>query len=99
MEYTPQLTPQAKADIADAYRYVMFELENPQAAVELANGIYEVIFSLGIMPTRNPVWPREPWRSREVRWTAYKNYNIFYAVDNETTTVKVLRVFYNRRNV
>ena len=99
MEYTPQLTPQAKADIADACRYVMFELENPQAAIELANGIYEVIFGLDIMPTRNPVWPREPWRSREVRWAAYKNYNIFYAVDDAEAIVKVLRVFYNRRNV
>ena len=99
MEYTPQLTPQAKADIAAACRYIAFELENPQAAVDLANGIYEVIFSLDVMPKRNPVWPREPWQSREVHWTAYKNYNIFYAVDDAAAIVKVLRVFYNRRNV
>ena len=51
------------------------------------------------MPNRNPVWPREPWRSREVRWTAYKHYNIFYAVDDAKAMVKILRVFYNRRNV
>lgn len=51
------------------------------------------------MPKRNPVWSREPWRSREVRWTAYKNYNIFYSVDDAASIVKVLRVFYNRRNV
>ena len=51
------------------------------------------------MPKRNPVWPREPWRSREIRWTAYKNYNIFYAVDDAAAIVKILRVFYNRRNV
>lgn len=43
MEYTPQLTPQDKADIADACRYIAFELENPQSAVDLANGIYDVI--------------------------------------------------------
>ena len=99
MEYTPQLTPQAKADIADTCRYIAVELENPQAAVDLANGIYEVIFGLDVMPKRYPVWPREPWRSREGRWTAYKNYNIFYAVDDAAAIVKVLRVFYNRRNV
>ena len=99
MEYTPQLTPQAKADIADACRYIAFELENPQSAVDLANGIYDVIFGLDIMPKRNPVWPREPWRSLEVRWSTYKNYNIFYAVDDPKAIVKILRVFYNRRNV
>ena len=99
MEYTPQLTPEAQADIANACRYIEFELENHQAAINLANGIYEVIYSLYVMPTRNPVWPREPWRSREVRWAAYNNYNIFYAVDDAEAIVKVLRVFYNRRNV
>ena len=99
MEYTPQLTPQARADIADACRYIAFELENPQAAINLANGIYGIIYDLGVMPKRNPVWPREPWQSREVRWTAYKNYHIFYSVDDPTATVRILRVFYNRRNV
>ena len=99
MEYASQLTPQAKADIADACRYIAVELENPQAAVDLANGIYEVIYSLDVMPKRNPVWPREPWRSSEIRWTVYKNYNIFYAVDDAAAVVKILRVFYNRRNV
>ena len=78
MEYAPQLTPQAKTDIADACHYIAVELENPQAAADLANGIYDVIYGLDIMPKRNPVWPREPWHSCEVRWTAYKNYNIHY---------------------
>ena len=99
MEYAPQLTLEAKADIADACRYIAVELENPQAAVNLANGIYGVIYGLDVMPKRNPVWPREPWRSHEVRWTAYKNYNIFYVVDDAPAIVKILRVFYNRRNV
>ena len=40
MEYIPQLTPQAKADIADACRYIAVELENLKAAIDLANGIY-----------------------------------------------------------
>ena len=99
MEYSSQLTPQARADIVDACRYIAVELVNPQAAVDLANGIYEVIYSLDVMPKRNPVWPREPWQSREIRWAAYKNYNIFYVVDDTAAIVKVLRVFYNRRNV
>ena len=99
MEYTPQLTSQAIADIDDACRYIALELENPQAAVDLANGIYEAINGLDVMPRRNPVWPREPWRSRKVRWTGYKKYNIFYLVDDGAGIVKVLRVFYNRRNI
>ena len=70
-----------------------------QAAIDLVNGIYDVIYGLDVMPKRNPVWPREPWRSREIRWTAYKNYNIFYTVDDAAAIVKILRVFYNRRNV
>ena len=99
MEYAPQLTPQAREDIAEASRYIATELENPQAAIDLVNGIYDVIYGLDVMPKRNPVWPREPWRSREIRWTVYKNYNIFYAVDDVAAIEKILRVFYNRRNV
>ncbi len=99
MGYTPKLTSQAIVDIADACRYIALELENPHAAVELANGIYDVIFSLETMPCRNPVWPREPWLSRKVRWAGYKNYNIFYSVDDESAIVKIMRVFYSRRNV
>ncbi len=99
MEYTPKLTHQAVEDISDVCRYIALELENPQAAADIANGIYEVIYGLDVMPYRNPIWPREPWHSRGVRWTGYKNYTIFYSVDDETATIEILRVFYNRRNV
>ena len=43
MEYTPKLTHQAVEDISDVCRYIALELENPQAAADIANGIYEVI--------------------------------------------------------
>ena len=99
MEYALKLTPEAIADINNVCRYIALELENPQAAADLANGIYDVIFGLDSIPHRNPVWPREPWLSRKVRWTGCKNYNIFYSVDDESGVVKILRVFYNRRDV
>ena len=38
-----QITPEAEADIDDAYEYIAYHLENPQTAFELTDGIYAAI--------------------------------------------------------
>jgi len=98
-EYNVEITPEAEADIDEAYAYISYQLENPQAAFELTDGIYDGIEKLSTMPSRFPVWKREPLKSEGVRSFAVKNFNVFYVVDETRRTVFVLRVIYNRRDV
>ena len=41
----------------------------------------------------------EPWKSLEVRFTTFKNYMIFYKVDDEKLTVTVSRIMYGGRDI
>ena len=75
--YSLQITPEAEADIDDAYEYIAYHLENPQAAFELTDGIYAAIEGLSLMPSRFPIWKREPMKSEGVRSFAVKNFNVF----------------------
>ncbi|MGN0851932.1 MAG: type II toxin-antitoxin system RelE/ParE family toxin [Kiritimatiellia bacterium] len=98
-EYRIEMTPEAEADIDEAYSYISCQLENPQAAFELTDGIYDGIGKLSAMPSRFPVWRREPLKSEGVRFFGVKNFNVFYVIDATRRTVFVLRVMYSRRDV
>jgi len=98
-EYSVEITPEAEADIDEAYAYISYQLENPQAAFELTDGIYDGIEKLSTMPSRFPVWRREPLKSEGVRAFTVKNFNVFYIINKQVKTVSVLRVIYNRRDV
>ena len=97
--YSLHITPEADADIDEAYEYIAYHLENPQAAFDLTDGIYAAIEDLAIMPLRFPVWKREPMKSKGVRSFGVKNFNVFYCVNEPLHAVIVLRVLYNRMNV
>ncbi len=98
-DYGIEITPAAIRDIDEAFGYISFHLENPQAAFDLTNEIYLRMQDLDCMPERFPVWKREPFRSRGVRSFGIKNFNVFYTVDKERLRVSIIRVIYNRRDV
>lgn len=99
VEYAVEIAPVAARDIDEAFDYVAFRLENPQAAFDLTDAIYLGIGGLSSMPERFPRWRREPMRSRGVRVLAVRNFNVFYTVDRPGRRVSVIRVIYNRRDV
>ena len=99
VEYSIEITERARQDIDEAFNYIAFHLENPQAAYNLTDAIYSGIGELSSMPERFPAWKREPMKSRGVRFMGVKNFNVFYAVNKKLHRVSVFRVLYNRRNV
>ena len=99
VEYAIEITEIARQDINEAFDYIAFHLENPQAAYDLADAIYSSIGDLSSMPERFPAWKREPMKSRGVRFMGVKNFNVFYVVNKKLRRVSVFRVLYNRRNV
>ena len=99
VEYTVEMTERARRDIDEAFDYIAFRLENPQAAYDLADAIYAGIGDLSFLPERFPAWKREPMKSRGVRVMGVKNFNVFYVIDKKRRSICVFRVLYNRRNV
>ena len=99
VEYAIEITEVARQDINEAFDYIAFHLENPQAAYDLVDAIYSSIGDLSSMPERFPAWKREPMKSCGVRFMGVKNFNVFYAVNKKLRRVSVFRILYNRRNI
>ena len=99
MHYAVDIDVHAQRDIKEIYDYIFHDLENPIAAIRIADLIAEEIENLSEMPKRYHVWPYEPWGSRGIRSAIVENYHIMYQVDEANATVTVLRVFYGRRNI
>lgn len=58
VKYAVEITPKAQWDMDEAFDYIAFQLENPQAAYDLIDGIYSATGDLSSMPERFPVWKR-----------------------------------------
>lgn len=52
VEYSIEITESARRDIDEAFDYIAFHLENPQAAYDLTDAIYSSIGDLSSMPER-----------------------------------------------
>ena len=51
VEYSIEITERARQDIDEAFDYIAFHLENPQAAYNLTDAIYSGIGDLSSMPS------------------------------------------------
>ena len=99
MSYDVTLTPKAKHDLREIYRYIAEELQAAQNAAGQLERLEEKILKLDEMPERFRVYDREPWRSRNLRVMPVDNYLVFYIPDHEAKTVTVLRVMYGGRDI
>lgn len=92
-------TQKAQQDIMNIYDYVAFTLLVPEIAQELTDSIMASIRTLASIPERNPLYKKEPWYSRGVRFLPVKNYLIFYTVNIERDMVLITRIMYSGRNI
>ena len=99
MSYKVTLTPEAKHDLREIYRYIAVELQPELNANNQLNRLEENILKLDEMPERFRVCDREPWRSRNLRVMPVDNYLVFYIPDHRVKTVTVLRVMYGGRDI
>ena len=92
--YTIEITELAESDLENAGDYIAFELENPLAALNTIKGIQEKIDSLVSYPDRNELDDDEELAKLGIRKEYYKNYKIYYIIENETKTVKIIRILH-----
>lgn len=90
--------PAAHRDMVEIARYISRELNNPQAALRLANELTEAGERVLQFPYANPVYmPIRPLE-REYRKLFVRNYCMFYWVEEAEKHVVIARVLYARRD-
>ena len=99
MIYEVVTTRQAEADLRSVYEYIAFELLSPDNAAGQLERLEECIIGLSEFPEKFRKYEKEPWYSRGLRVMPVDNYLVFYIPDKNTTTVTVIRVMYEGRNV
>ena len=99
MIYSIVLTPQAKTDLGEIFRYIAVELQSMQNAEKQLTRLQNAIASLDQMPERYRVYDRPQWKKRNLRVMPVDNYLIFYIPTHDNSTVTVLRVMYGGRDV
>ena len=96
--YNVIILPEAQQDIRNIVLYIARNLAAPQAALNLQEEIQEGINSLSEMPKRYKTVDQQPWKDSGVRRVIIKNYYVYYVVDDESMTVKIIAVIYTRMN-
>ena len=98
MVYNVLFTEHARDDLKSIYEYIAFELLSPDTASSIIKVILATSNGLNSFPNRNPLYHEEPWKSLEVRFIPYKNYIIFYKID-DNRTVTVARIMFGGRDI
>ena len=99
MSYQVTLTPEAKHDLREIYRYIAVELQSEKNANGQLNRLEENILKLDEMPERFRIYDREPWHSRNLRVMPVDHYLVFYIPDHQSQIVTVVRVMYGGRDI
>lgn len=84
----------AEDDFIRNTNYLAFEKKAPDVAINLAKGLGKAIQSLQIVPQRHETDKTPKLACYNIRKQYYKNYIIFYLIDEENMIVYILRVLH-----
>lgn len=99
MKWNIFYTEQAENDLRGIYEYIAYSLFVPKAAKKQTKAIIDEVNALETMPFRYPVYNREPWKSKGLRYFPVNNYLVFYLPVEEKNTVVIVRIMYGGRNI
>ena len=74
--------------------YITYVLLEPDTSKRLIKGLRSSISNLSTFPYRYPLFDK----IRNIRCMPYKNYNIFYTIDETRKTVSIQAIGYNKRD-
>lgn len=99
MSYAVILTDRARADLISIFKYIRFDLQSVQNAVNQLTRLEQAIASLDQMPERYRVYDQPKWRERNLRFMPVDHYLVFYIPKADSRTVTVLRILYGGRDI
>lgn len=92
--YKVMLLPMAEDDIIGHTDYIAFDLKSPEVAINIARGLRKTINSLSIFPQSHEMDEDRELAMHGIRKIYYKNYKIYFLIDEQERTVYILRVFH-----
>lgn len=99
MSWQVLYTKRANEDLQNIYRYIAEELKVPETAQKLTIKILDQIDTLNEMPKRNPLYDKEPWKSRGLRKLIIDNFIAFYLTNESQNQVIILAIMYGGRDI
>ena len=97
--YKVTLSADAIEDLRNIYSYIAFTLKASTTAGKQLNRIRKAIYELDSFPMRYKLVEWEPWASMNVRTFPVDRYEIFYRVEEESSSVTVLHIYYGGRDI
>ncbi len=99
MNYSIEYSDEAARDLEDIFVYITWTLMMPESAAGQYHRIVDMINSLDTFPMRNPLYEKEPWHSKGLRFVPIDNYLIFYYPDEQSKMVTIIRIMYAGRDI
>lgn len=93
--YQIKISGLTEHDLEDILNHISFQLQMPQAAHKLMTGLLKEMRKLSYHPYRHSVEASD-WRyeSMGARKLNYKNYKIYYCVEEEKLQVNAVRILH-----
>ena len=88
------ITAPAEYDLINVEYAIFVDLQNPQAAERIVDGILQTIDGLRQFPLQHPPVNEELLASLGLRMTWFDNYNIFYYYETERDIIHIIRILY-----
>jgi len=96
--YKLQFSKLYREDVDSSYNYIKNKLEAPMAANNLVIEILEKLNKIKENPNIRPLVQDKYLASLGYRSMNVKNHIIFYIINNDNKTVKIVRFLYKKRN-
>ena len=93
-KYHVETLPLAEEDIIRNTDYIAFDKKSPDTALALARGFRKEIANLANSPQRHECDEDEELANYGVRKHYYKNFKIYYLIDEQESVVYILRVLH-----
>ena len=97
-KYQIVITPKARNDLIDIGDYISFILLEPETSEKFIKGLRRSISQLQYFPQKFPTIQDYILKNHNIHYMPYKNYFVFYLVENEKKQVIILRVGHKNRN-
>lgn len=97
-DYEVVILPMAEDDITNQTDYIAYELNAPEAALRVVNGVRKTMNNLSIFPHSHELDEDRELAKYGIRKTYYKNYKVYFLIDERKRTVYILRVLHRLVN-
>ncbi len=98
MRYEVKLTAQAIEQIEEIVQYLSKILLVPETARKWADTLQCEAAKLDSMPSRCPLTEEEPWHTKGIHKMPFKNFLVYYLINEDKKVVWITAVIYGRRD-